>query len=113
MNIIPFLADTVGTQRPGWFVTTLLLLIMGGGLIAVFRERFRTGGGAGQRTIQLLAVIFLFPTIILLALNGKIGDSTIGTLLGGLVGYLLSGFGKKDCGKKDLPGSSDQSPKPH
>jgi hypothetical protein len=64
------------------------------GVGAIFWQRWVSGkGGLGARVIQLAAVIMLFPTIVILGLEKILDGATLGTLIGGLVGYVLSGVG--------------------
>lgn len=64
------------------------------GVGAIFWQRWVSGkNGLGARVIQLTAVIMLFPAILILGLEGILDAATIGTLIGGLVGYVLSGVG--------------------
>jgi nitrogen fixation/metabolism regulation signal transduction histidine kinase len=63
------------------------------GLIAVFHNRHKSGKGLGARVIQLLAVIFVVPAILILGLAGILKSETIAALFGTLIGYLLSGIG--------------------
>jgi hypothetical protein len=58
------------------------------GIGAIFWQRWVSGkGGLGARIIQLAAVIMLFPAIVILGLEKILDGSTLGTLIGGLVGY--------------------------
>jgi hypothetical protein len=61
---------------------------------AVIRTKY--GAGIGARAIQFVAVAMFFPVIIILALEGKIEGQTTAALLGGAVGYLLSGISNYD-----------------
>jgi hypothetical protein len=70
------------------------------GPIAVIFERLRSGRGIGARSIQFAAVAMLIPTILIVALEKLIDGSTLGTLIGGLIGYLLSGVGTYEPSKK-------------
>ena len=65
------------------------------GIGAIFWQRWVSGkSGLGARIIQLAAVIMLFPTILILGLEKILDAATLGTLIGGLVGYVLSGVGE-------------------
>jgi hypothetical protein len=79
-----------------------LIAFMFVGLTLVMFERIKSGKGPWKGTIQLLAVILIFPTIILLASAGKVKEDAAATLLGTIIGYLLSGIGKD-------PGSNPRS----
>jgi hypothetical protein len=70
------------------------------GPIAVIVERFKIGRGIGARSIQFAAVAMLIPTILIVALEKLIDGATIGTLVGALTGYLLSGVGDYKPEKK-------------
>lgn len=48
--------------------------------------------GLGLRSIQFLGVALIFPTILILALNQQLEHATLGTLLGTVIGYVLSGL---------------------
>ena len=52
--------------------------------------------GIGARTIQFTCVAFLIPTIIILSIEGILSGETVGALLGGLAGYVLSGISNYD-----------------
>lgn len=64
------------------------------GIGLIFLERYRTRKGIGARTIQLAVVIMAFPTILILGLERILDSATIGTLMGGVFGYVLSGVGE-------------------
>lgn len=71
-------------------------LIMIGGTIGIFVDRWRTKRGIGVRVIQFLAVVMLLPIVFILALRGILSDASVGTLLGAVAGYILSGIGKDE-----------------
>ena len=57
------------------------------------------GGGIGIRLIQFLAVGLLIPSIVILALEGFLDKSVLGTLLGTIIGYVLSNIGDESKAK--------------
>lgn len=57
-------------------------------------------GTIGARVIQLTCVAIIVPAIIILGLEGTIKGETVATLIGGLVGYALSGLGDFDGKRK-------------
>jgi len=71
-------------------------VIMIGGLIGVFVNRWQTKKGIGVRIIQFLAVLLVVPAVLVLALERLLTSETVGTLLGAIVGYILSGIGKDE-----------------
>jgi hypothetical protein len=58
---------------------------------------YQTECGDRDETIQFLAIVFILP-LYHLGLMNALGRDTIGTLLGVVVGYVLSGFGKEQTG---------------
>ena len=70
-------------------------LTMAGGLAGIFYLIIKQNAVIGTKTIQLVAVIFVLPLLIVLGVLNVLGRETIGTLLGVVVGYVLSGFGKE------------------
>ena len=70
-------------------------LTMAGGLAGIFYLTIKQNAVIGTKTIQLVAVIFVPLVLIVLGVLNVLGRETIGTLLGVVVGYVLSGFGKE------------------
>jgi hypothetical protein len=70
-------------------------LTMAGGLAGIFYLIIKQNAVIGTKTIQLVAVIFVPLLLIILGILNVLGRETIGTLLGVVVGYVLSGFGKE------------------
>jgi hypothetical protein len=87
-----------------------LILICGiaGSPLLILAERLISDRGLGARVIQFLAVAMLIPTILILAIEKILESATIGTLIGALTGYLLSGVGDYRPEKKKL-NSEDES----
>ena len=79
-------------------------LMMPIGLGLVMAHRFATGRAIGARTIQFTAIILLLPILLILALERILDSQILGTLVGGLMGYLLSGIANYD-----KPGGSSGS----
>lgn len=83
--------------------STIELILVGGvaaAPIILLAERLIADRGMGARVIQFLAVAMLIPTILILSLEKILEPSTIGTLIGALTGYLLSGIGDYRPDKK-------------
>jgi predicted acyltransferase len=74
--------------------------IMVGALIGLLWERYKTGRGMGIRAIQFLAICFVFPSLLILGLEQRISQEAVATLLGTIVGYVLSGIGQDDRSKE-------------
>lgn len=84
------------------------LLIMGLVVIGVFLQRIVSGKGIGARVIQLLAVGLIIPTILILALEDKLASETTATIIGGLIGYLLSGIGDWKSSREENTSNCDK-----
>jgi hypothetical protein len=77
--------------------------------ILVLGERLIADRGTGARSIQFVAVCMLVPAILILALEKILEPATVGTLIGALTGYLLSGIGDyRPDRKKKVP--DDEEP---
>lgn len=77
-------------------IELITALIMPLGLYIIYKTRTQgQGKGIGIRVIQLAAVVLIIPSIFILALEGVLTTELVATLLGTIVGYILSGFEKK------------------
>ena len=74
----------------------MLILLIGIIIRTIIQKK-----GIGARVIQFTCVVFLWPTIIILSLEEILPEATVGTLLGGLAGYVLSGLSNYDNQNKD------------
>jgi hypothetical protein len=59
-----------------------------GGIVTVVKRPL----GIGVREIQLIALLILVPAIAILSFECKLSGEGTGTLLGAIVGYVLSGI---------------------
>lgn len=66
-----------------------------------FAERWRSRKGLGVRTIQILSILLVVPTLIVLSVEGKVEGESIMALLGTIVGFTLSGLSSFDFRKKN------------
>jgi len=82
-----------------------MVLMLVGVLAIVFIRRLIERDGM-RRAIQFLSVTFVVPTILILALQGILKAETIGTLIGALIGYLLSGIGTETPRSKTSSGTT-------
>ncbi len=89
-------------------------LVLVGGIVAtpilMLAERLIADRGMGARVIQFLAVAMLIPTILLLSLEKILEPATVGTLIGALTGYLLSGVGDYRPEKKKQSSEDEEVP---
>lgn len=78
------------------------VVIMLSGLVGVLMHRFKHRQGLGMRAIQFLSIVFVFPTVILLALENAMDQQAAGTLVAALAGYLFANFGMTESGRKKV-----------
>jgi len=81
-------------------IEIIAILIMFCGLYWYYKNR-RTAGenansrtrGIGMRGTQFITVVFLFPVILIIALEGILNSESICVILGAIIGYVLYGLG--------------------
>jgi hypothetical protein len=71
------------------------VLIMAGGLAGLFYLIIKQNAVIGTKAIQFLAIVFVLPLLLVLGVSGALGRDTIGTIIGTVVGFVLSGAGKE------------------
>lgn len=71
------------------------VLIMAGGLAGLFYLIIKQNAAIGPRTIQFLAIVFVLPLLLVLGVSNVLRSETIGTIIGTVVGFVLSGFSKE------------------
>lgn len=70
-------------------------LIMAGGLGGLFYLITKQNAVIGTKAIQFLAIVFVLPLILILGVMNVLGRETLGTIIGTVVGYVLSGFSRE------------------
>jgi drug/metabolite transporter (DMT)-like permease len=78
-----------------WWIGLIAVLIMAGGLWGIFYLAIKQNAVIGIKTIQFLAIVFVLPLLLVLGITNVLGRETIGTLLGVIVGFVLSWFGRE------------------
>ncbi len=78
----------------GW-IGLIGTLVMAGGLGGIFYLMLKQNMSMGTKTIQFLAIAFVLPLMLVLGVMNILGRETIGTVIGTVVGYVLSGIGKE------------------
>jgi hypothetical protein len=76
------------------WIAVIGALIMAAGLGGVLYLIIKQGAGITTKMIQFLTIAFMLPLLLILGIMNSLGRDTIGVLLGVIVGYVLSGFGK-------------------
>jgi drug/metabolite transporter (DMT)-like permease len=77
------------------WIAVIGAVIMAGGLGGVLYLIIKQQAAINTRLIQFLTIAFVLPLTLVLGIMNTLGRETIGTLLGVVVGYVLSGFGKE------------------
>ena len=80
----------MGTETVIGILQMGCILIMFLTPICILIQRMISKKSLSARAIQFLAVTFIFPTILILALGKAIAGETTAALLGGLIAYILS-----------------------
>ena len=77
------------------WIAVIGAVIMAAGLAGVLHLVIKQQMAINTRLIQFLTIAFVLPLMLVLGIMNTLGRETIGTLLGVVVGYVLSGFGKE------------------
>lgn len=78
-----------------FWIGLIAVLIMAGGLGGVFYLLINQRATISTKTIQLLAIIFVLPLILILGIVNVLRGDTIGALVGVVVGFVLSAVGRE------------------
>lgn len=85
-------------------ITAIVLLIPRKKTIATPRDDPKASTtafrGLGVRIIQFLAIVYILPAIVILRLFDKISSDAVMTLLGAIIGFVLSNI-KEFSNRKD------------
>ena len=77
------------------WIGLIAALIMAGGLGGIFYLVIKQNATIGVKTIQFLAIVFILPLLLILGMSGVLRTETIGPLIGVIIGFVLSKFGKE------------------
>ncbi len=77
------------------WIGIISVLIMAGGLCGVFYLVVKQHMTIGVKLIQFLAIVFVLPLILILGVYNYLGRDTIGTIIGVVIGFVLSNFAKE------------------
>jgi hypothetical protein len=77
------------------WIGLIAALIMAGGLGGIFYLVIKQNATIGVKTIQFLAIVFILPLLLILGMSGVLRTETIGPLIGVIIGFVLSNFGKE------------------
>ncbi len=76
------------------WIAAIGVLIMAAGLGGILYLIIKQQATISTKVIQFLTIAFMLPLLLILGITDSLGKDTIATLLGVIVGYVLSGFGK-------------------
>ena len=77
------------------WIAVLAIIIMLCGLVGILYLVIKQQAAITNKLIQFIAVTFVLPLLVALGITNVLGRETIGTLLGVVVGYVLSNFAKE------------------
>ncbi len=77
-----------------FWIGLIAILIMAGGLGGIYYLIIKQNATLGNKTIQFLAVVFILPLLLILGMMGIL-HAEIGTIIGVVVGFVLSNFSKE------------------
>jgi len=80
-----------------------LIGVMVAGIVGVLIHRIWLEFGIGTRAVQFVGICLLVPAVLILGLEDKLSKENIGTILGAIIGYVLSGIGGTDQKKPKKP----------
>lgn len=67
--------------------------------------------GLGMRVAQVIGLFLIIPAVAILSLECRLSNETVGTLLGTIIGFTLSGIPKRFSGTRKIgPGDGKASP---
>ncbi|HUJ17406.1 MAG TPA: hypothetical protein VL197_05375 [Nitrospirota bacterium] len=73
-------------------------LIMLGGLAGIYYLIIKQNATLGIKTIHFAAIVLILPLMMVLGLFGILHAETIGTVIGVIIGFVLTGFGRESQG---------------
>ncbi len=76
------------------WIAVIGALIMAGGLGGIFYLINKQNASLGIRTMQFLAIVLILPLMLVLGVLNILGREIIGTVIGVVLGWVLSSFTK-------------------
>jgi hypothetical protein len=73
------------------WIAILGVLVMAGGLFGVYYLIIKQNAVLGAKTLQLIAIVFVLPMLLVLGVLNVLRSDTIGPLVGVIVGFVLAG----------------------
>ena len=69
-----------------------LIVLMAIAIVGTLYHRLKMEFGIGDRAIQFVGLCLVVPTVLMLGLEDKVSKENMGTILGAIIGYTLSGI---------------------
>ena len=88
-------------------IEIIMAILMVVSVVLIFIERYRKGSGLGARTIQTICIALIIPAIVILSIEKVLVGETVATIIGGLVGYVLSSVGNYESKPKTKTQNDD------
>jgi hypothetical protein len=99
---------TVGGLDTRGLVELIAALTIAIGLIGALVQAARQG--IGPRSIKFSGALLMVPTILILALEKSLEPATLGTIIGAVAGYLLSGVSEIVMPRDDYQHGRETAP---
>lgn len=77
------------------WISLIVAIVMAGGLYGIFYLIVKQNATLGVKAIQLSTIVVIVPSLIILGINSVLHAETIGTILGVITGFVLSGSWKE------------------
>ena len=77
------------------WIGIIAALIMAGGVGGIFYLIIKQNAVIGNKTIQFLTIVLVLPLVLILGIFNVLRADTIGTIIGVIIGYVLTGFMKE------------------
>jgi len=82
-------------QSAQFWIAFISVLIMAGGVYIVYYQVVKQNAVIGMQAIRFIGMIFILPVLLILGLFGVLHAETIGTIIGVVIGYVLTLMNKE------------------
>jgi len=72
------------------WLAVIASILMAGGLGGIYYLIIKQNAVVGTQTLQLVSIVLVLPLLLALGVMNVLGRETIGTLLGVVLGFILS-----------------------
>jgi hypothetical protein len=83
-------------QSAQFWIAFIAVLIMAGGVAIVYQQVVKQNAVIGMQAIRFIGMVFILPILLILGLFSVLHAETIGTIIGVVVGYVLTLMGKQE-----------------